>query len=450
MTARGCVGPDQPPRRAVRVAGCYDPGVTEHRSRPDLALAQRSGDIATTPTESRTALVERMVADFAGRPLMRETVFHSAKYLDGRTQKEVCDVLLVHRGQGILLSVKAQGRSRDPQATTRWLAKNGAKAVAQLGGAYRTLASCDSWCEHPLSGRKLFGARQIAPVHGLALLESSYELEVELAATCLDRHAATAPVTLMSIRDFLHVMEHLRTWRDLKAYLDARAAVVREPDRRVIGAESALFAYYTATRDTFSGCRGIADAKIVRAAGQHVRPGSAFRDRERILAAILEDFLVRLPETEVSDIPEVFEELRPFMTADRDVLTDALCSLSIQERAAIGEQIGHLCARAGQSTESDPLYGTVRFDRHPDTVYVVVVGGGKLREASVVDALDLTIAACAFHERATGIYLVINQAGSGIRFHIGRADNVEPTVEMVAAGQEYFGRTRARRMEEAR
>jgi hypothetical protein len=112
-----------------------------------------------------------MVAELAGRPLMRETVFHSAKYLDGQTEKELCDVLLVHRGQGILLSVKAQGRIRDPRATARWLAKNGIKAVAQLGGAYRTLASRDFWCEHPLSGRQEFAARQIAPVHGLALLE---------------------------------------------------------------------------------------------------------------------------------------------------------------------------------------------------------------------------------------------------------------------------------------
>ena len=413
-------------------------------------LAPRSVDIAATPTESRTALVERMVAELAGRPLMRESVFHSARYLDGRTEKEVCDVLLVHRGQGILLSVKAQGRNRDRQETARWLAKNGVKAVAQLGGAYRTLANRDSWCEHPLSGRKQFGARQIVPVHGVALLESSYELEVEMAAATLDRYHATAPVTLMTIRDFLYVTQYLRTWRDLKMYLDARAAVLREPDRRLIGAESALFAYYTATRDTFVGCRGIADAKIVRAAGQHVRPGSAFRDRERILAAILEDFLQRLPETEVSDLPEEFEALRPFMATDRDVLRDALCDLTIQERAAIGEQIGHLCSRAEQSTEPDPVYGAVRFDRHPDTVYVVVVGGARVREVSVIDAMDLTIAACVFHQKRTGIYLVINQVGSGIRFHVGRAEDIHPTVEMVAAGEEYFGGTRARRIEEAR
>jgi hypothetical protein len=271
-----------------------------------------------------------------------------------------------------------------------------------------------------------------------------------MAATRLGRHDATAPVTLMTIGDFLLVMEYLRTWRDLKTYLDARVAVLREPDRRVIGAEAALFAYYTAARDTFFECRGIADAKIVKAAGKHIRDGSAYRDRERILASIFEDFPQLLPETEVADLPVEIEEARPFMATERDVLRDDLCDLSIQERAALGEQIGHLCSRAEQAADSDPLYGTVRFDRRRDTVYVIVVGGGRLREVSVVDALDLTLAACAFHERTTGIYLVINQLGSGIRSRIGRTDYVEPTVEMVAAGQDYFGGTRARRIEETR
>jgi antitoxin (DNA-binding transcriptional repressor) of toxin-antitoxin stability system len=61
----------------------------------------------------------------------------------------------------------------------------------------------------------------------------------------------------------------------------------------------------------FSGCRGIADAKLVAAAGKHVREGSAFRDGELLLASILEDYIAGLTDAIAMDLPPDADKLRP-------------------------------------------------------------------------------------------------------------------------------------------
>jgi hypothetical protein len=124
-----------------------------------------------SPTEPRTLRAERLLAHFVSLPLLRDNVFRAPMYLDGRTEKEVCDVLLLHRGQAIVVSLKAQERPRTDDETARWLRKNAARAVAQLGGAYRTLKIRDFWCDHDILGRKEFQAGEVLPCHGVALLD---------------------------------------------------------------------------------------------------------------------------------------------------------------------------------------------------------------------------------------------------------------------------------------
>jgi hypothetical protein len=402
----------------------------------------------------RTLYVEKMVAELLCLPFMRENVFHSARYLDGKNEKEVCDVLLVHRNEAIVISIKAQEKERDRTSTERWLKKNSAKAIQQLGGAYRTVKSREFWCEHGVWGRKQFRPGDVVPRHGIAVLESSFESLVAVDGKELDRLGSSAPITLMTVADFMTVAQYLRTWRDLTAYLDSRVAVLPEPDRRIIGAERALFGFYTANRDTFSGCGGIADAKIVTAGEKHIREGSAFRDRELRLAFILEQLIEQITASGDVDLPADAEDLRQHFDrhpSGKDVIRDDLCDLTIQERATLGEQIGHLCGLVEQDKHTNPLlYGAVRFDRHPDKVYVVVVGWEvSLGEASL-SAMDLTLAACVHYEKKTGVLLLMNQTGPDIRFTIGRTDNVHRTIEMAAAGEEYFGKVRPRRWEEAR
>lgn len=412
-------------------------------------------DAPSTPGNARTLNVERVVRDLVSLPLMRENVFHSAKYLDGKTEKEVCDLLLVHRGEAIVVSIKAQEKKRDEAGTHRWLKKTAGKATGQLGGAFTTLKSREYWCEHGMRGRVRFHPGELRPRHNVALLESRFETLVEIDRTELDRLRAKTPLTLMGIADFLYVAKYLRTWRDLVHYLESRSAVLREPDTHTLGAEPALFAYYTAMQDSFSGCTGIADAKLVRAAGKHIREGSAFRDKELALASIFEGFIEQISTAGNVELPEDAHELReqlpPLSAGGRDVLREDLCDLTIQERAAIGEQIGTLSERVLRETDPEPLfYGAVRFNTRPEMLFVIVVGRDVPHGEASASAIDTMIAGCVHYGKTTGVLLLANQVGPDLQHTLSRFGDIRPTVEYAAVGEELFGHVRPRRTERAR
>jgi hypothetical protein len=301
----------------------------------------------------RTTQIERVVAELLGKPLMRENVFHSVKFVRGGIEKEVCDVLLVHRREALVISIKGQDVARDAEKAKRWLNKAAAKAVAQLRGANRTLTTSQVWCQHGVLGRRIFQSGDVAACHSIALIEATNEVVVDVDVTGFNQSNVAALLTLMAIHDFLTLVKYLRTFRDLRAYLDGRTAVLRDPDRRTMGAETHLLNFYTANRDSFATCTGIVEARLVSAAGKHVVEGSAFRDRELIQASILEDFMAGISATTPAELPPEMAAVMSPVTAAEDAaskasLRDELCDLTVQERAALGDHIGHR-ARASRN-----------------------------------------------------------------------------------------------------
>lgn len=399
--------------------------------------------MSTQKPTPRTVKVELLLAKLASLPLMEESVFHSVKFLDGKIEKEVCDLLLMHRKEALIVQVKAQGKSRNDSASRKWAAKQFPSAASQVAGARRTLTERPTWCQHKVSGRVDFAPQDAKPRHGLVLLECEVEAVVEPAVS--GGRDLQPPFTVMSIKDFLYVVHYLRTWRDIAKYLDARFAVLRAPDDRTIGNELALIGYYTAMGDSFRGCSGIADARIVAARGQHVEPNSAFRDRELHLASILEDLMQRIPKTTEMQLPgDVVAKTKVPFVVGQAAIRDELCHLTIQERAAIGEQIGHMSGRLIDERPAKPLYGAVRFNRHPDRVYMIVVAADANHADLSATSMEVTIAACVHYSKSVGITFVLNQIGDELRFNLAKFENVQWDAEMAAAGQEYFGHIRPR------
>ncbi|WP_437587890.1 hypothetical protein [Sorangium sp. So ce1000] len=402
---------------------------------------------------ARTLRIERLIAEIAALPLMNETVFHSVRFRDGKTEKEVCDVLLLHEGEAILLSVKAQGKIRDANATKRWAEKHSLKALDQLGGAYRTLVERSTWCQHHSLGHCEFSMGSIVPRHGIALIESRFEIALNVDMARVDGGSFRVPTSLMSLNDFSHIVHYLRTWRDLLKYLNSRNVCLRAPDSATLGAEVALLGYYTAMRDTFNGCVGIADAKIVTARGEHVRPDSAFRDNEVMFANVLEDFMREISRTGDVQLPTELQHNQGRIAAtsqERDAVRDHFCRLTVQERAALGEQICHLCRCLTTEDATEPVYAGVRFDRRPSEAYVVVAAKEADDAELAVVALDLMIASCVYYARPMGFVLVLNQVGADLKFQINRIEGVQSSVEMMIAGQEYFGQSKQRKIGVAR
>jgi len=142
--------------------------------------------VSNAPTRTRSLQVEKLVAELVGLPFMRENVFHAPQFKDGAIQKELCDAILVHRGEAILLSVKAQEKDRDEAATQRWLSKNGKAAVKQLRGACRSLRTRRIWCDHAILGRCDYERGEISVRHCVALVESNFETVVDLDGSEFD------------------------------------------------------------------------------------------------------------------------------------------------------------------------------------------------------------------------------------------------------------------------
>jgi|SRR6185295_1741562 len=173
----------------------------------------------------RTLWAEKIVEGLSSRPLTAECVFHSPKYIDRGKQKEVCDLLLVLRGSAILVSLKSQAvlPSRTGDKLVRWINKSAMSAMKQARGALATIAHKPFWCRHSRRGQVDFNPGSIRVVHVVVLTEVLGEV-VELPnATPLV--AGDIPVTYLSTNDFLNLVNELRAFPDIIAYLDARTTL---------------------------------------------------------------------------------------------------------------------------------------------------------------------------------------------------------------------------------
>ena len=235
------------------------------------------------------------------------------------------------------------------------------------------------------------------------------------------------PFSLLSISDLEHILRYLRTWQDLTKYIEARHKFASRIGLCTVGEEVALFGYYTAMKDTFDSCRSLDDAKIVVAAGQHIRDGSAFREQEAGLAFLFEQFMPAL--SDATESPSLTAEIRL-----------ELCGLNIQERAALGKKIGELCGKM-DSAEPATYYATIRLGRYPDKIYLAVVLSEPSPELSMV-VQDLMLAACSYFRKSSCVALVLEGFSTGSRPSIMFMDHCKPSPEYLEVGNEYFGQRR--------
>lgn len=208
----------------------------------------------------RTLWAEKFVDSFSSRPLTTECVFHSPQYIDRGKQKEVCDFLFVLRCKAILVSMKSQDNPslRTGDKLRRWTIKNAKKALNQARGALNTVAREPFWCQHSRRGRVDFRPNSISVGHVVVLaevLDDAVELPNELPLLL-----GGIPVTYLSVNDFLNLINELRAFPDITAYLDARRTLPHST-LRMVGHEVSLYKYYILNAG-FAGCGCYADAKI--------------------------------------------------------------------------------------------------------------------------------------------------------------------------------------------
>jgi hypothetical protein len=88
---------------------------------------------------ARTETNERIAAFLLEQPLLSESVYHSPRYR--LNDKEVTDILLVHRNRALVIEIKCQDEpdTRVGWNLEAWANKAASKAAKQLAGCIRTM-----------------------------------------------------------------------------------------------------------------------------------------------------------------------------------------------------------------------------------------------------------------------------------------------------------------------
>jgi hypothetical protein len=193
----------------------------------------------------RTDLAEIFLEKFSSFPLTWENVFRGTEYFN-KTEKEVVDLLLVLRNEGIFISLKCQ---KDPEKRrgaklARWANKNAKAALKQLKGGIRTSQNRGYWCEHPRRGKVNFKPNEIQITHGIVLVETLGVVSLEDDLTL---SIGKIPVFYFAVNDFLNIFKELRTIKDIQRYLNSRKYLPKEA-LTTVGSEKTIYEFSMITK----------------------------------------------------------------------------------------------------------------------------------------------------------------------------------------------------------
>ena len=393
----------------------------------------------------RTLWAEIFVDNFSSRPLTAECVFRSPQYTDRGKQKEVCDFLLVLRGKAILVSMKSQ---EDPSSRTgdklrRWTIKNATNALNQAKGALNTIAREPFWCQHPRRGRVDFKPGSVSVAHVVVLTEVLGDV-VELPDE-LPLLLGSVPVTYLSLNDFLNLINELRAFPDITAYLDARGKL---PDKslRMVGHEVPFYKYYVLNGGSLAGCDGYADARISSAARDAEWRTVLSAGESRHKSASIVEFVSDALATRLKNFSAGLdvETIARFDPADDRrnylLMQEELCDVRLAERAALGEQFVKIMDEAKKSEATETmLYMAFYTDSKPDFVYVLVSARGIDRATLLGRSPKLLQAAMAAYGKDRGL-VIADRDGAGFEIQLISGREADPIDERLA--EEFFVKLR--------
>jgi hypothetical protein len=199
---------------------------------------------------ARTDDAEWVAAYIAEKPLLAESVYLRPKFNDKGKEKEVADLLLVHRGNALVLQIKCQKtpETRIDDQLSRWIDKSAKSAYKQLRGALRTLSTRDYYCTHPALGRMDFNKNQLTAIHGIVIVE--HRLRFLSLPQALPLETFGVPISYFTLSDFLIHISELRTFHNLREFLDARHSL-EHFDLRLTGCGEALLGHYMLNNGSF-------------------------------------------------------------------------------------------------------------------------------------------------------------------------------------------------------
>lgn len=396
-------------------------------------------------SEQRTKWAEDYFRGFASIPLTAECVFYSPQYLKGGIQKEVCDFLLILKGEAVLVSMKSQ---EDPKTRTgdklkQWTIKSVQRGLEQAQGALRTIKQRPFWCEHLRRGRVDFEAGSINVIHAIVITELVGEL-IELPDS-LPLAIDGVPVTYLSVNDFLNLINELRAFRDIAAYLEARR-ILPARSLREVGDEIPYYKYFILNEHSFAGCHSYEDARITVAARQSdFDVYLTFRPLKNRFTSIIECVSDRLATrhkyyAEGLDAKVVALYDDPQKRKNYLLMQEELCDFNLAERQGLGMQFTRLMEKIQDNNKTENMaYGVGFLDSKPDFVYVFVSSKGIDRGVLIDRMVLLLRSAMTAYDKRRGMVIADRD---GENFELCMMANFTPSENDRKLAEHFFAHLR--------
>ena len=389
----------------------------------------------------RTDFAEIFLEHFSSFPLTWENVFRGTEYLD-KTKKEVVDLLLVLRNEGIFISLKCQ---KDPDKRSgvelaKWTNKNAKVAFKQLKGGIRTSRNRGYWCEHPRRGKVNFKPNEITVTHGIVLVET-FEI-VRLYDDCA-LEIDGIPVSYFSVNDFLNIMKELRTIKDIQRYLDSRKSLPEEI-LTTLGSEKTIYEFYILNNGIFP--KSISLSQIgkeieinKKQINKLIRQKSLMDQNSFIIENVSDALSKRLEGYEKGLDKKISMGYDSLLNRENYLLMqNELCDLVLDERRKIGNAFFAIMEKVkAEDNKESMIFKAIWSDSKPYFQYVLAASKGVGRKELIKRSEVLIRAALAEYNKARGMIITYNQDIDN--FEVVLVNKYERNESEVEIGKQLFG-----------
>jgi hypothetical protein len=371
----------------------------------------------------RTDWAEEFFERFSSIPLTAEFVFLRPHCIDRGKYKEVCDLLIVLKGKAFLISMKAQQNplSRSDEKLKLWTINNAFKAFAQAKGAINTIENKSFWCQHSRRGRVDFNPGEIDVIHVIVLTEL-FNNVVQLP----DNNSLlinNVPVTYMSLNDFLNIINDLRTFPDISAYLNERRKL-NPKYQLIIGDEKSLYKYYILKSESFNDW-DIDLNEIQNSEWQLIQSKRELNKKDAGLIEFVSDSLATRMPNYLNGLE--YELIKGFDEQNNRknylLIQEELCDLRFYERVALGVQFKRVIEKIKDNGSTESMaYNAFHTDSKPDFVYVLISSKGVDRNELIDRSSILIYSAMKKYNKVKGL-VIADRDSIGFEVQLVSAQN---------------------------
>jgi len=288
-------------------------------------------------------------------------------------------------------------------------------------------------------GPRRVAAGAVVPVHALAVIETGpAATDTARLPDDLPQSAGDTPITYITLNDALNLVDQLRSFPDLVAYLDARAKLP-PVFRRVIGDERLLVHYYMMCDESFDGCVCPEEFLTYLLVSE-----AEFRRRVEIKREADKGarFIEYVADTLATRNPQYADGLDPETLARFDAMEQRSNYLMLQEhlgdlRLAERRVLGTAFLEMSEKVDSGPgLRRAWWTDSKPDFLYLLATVRGIDRPRLLREGPAILHAALAHYGKRRGM-LIIERDGES--FEVCFAELPEAAPALVEAAGRILG-----------